>query len=480
MQWNSNIRITGVVMLLMMTHTLAAQHQEVHTPAAMWKGKQQEPEDTNSILYAFKKGQFHGNFRYFFMATDNREGLSDYYANAAGGGIKFETASFRHFQMGLSGYFIFNIGSSDLSKPDAATHLQNRYEIGLFDITDPLNKRNIDRLEELYLKYSWKKSHLTFGKQLINTPFINLQDGRMRPTEVGGLYGEMNDIIPGTKIEGGYLYEISPRSTVRWYKVAESIGVYAQGVNADGTKSNYAGNLASKGIVMLGGSHTVNTKLTIKAYDVWVENMFNSFLLEADGRYPIGKKKAKLVAGGQYIRQDVLHDGGNADPDKTYFRKGGSSMVFGFKLGWENERWQGSLNYTRITAAGRYLMPREWGRDPFFTFMPRERNDGLGDVHAVVARLGYELPKAHMKINLAAGYVDLPDVKHYALNKYGLPSYYQLNTDIRYEFSGMLKGLDAQVLWVYKGKKGNTYGNGKYVLNKVDMMNWNMMLNYHF
>jgi hypothetical protein len=64
--------------------------------------------------------------------------------------------------------------------------------LALFDLEDPGNKANMDRLEELYLKYNFKKSEIIFGKQLINTPFINLQDGRMRPTGVEGLWFHFN------------------------------------------------------------------------------------------------------------------------------------------------------------------------------------------------------------------------------------------------------------------------------------------------
>jgi hypothetical protein len=74
--------------------------------------------------------------RYYFMGTDNRAGLTDYFANAIGGGLKFETDTFRHFQLGLSGFYIFNIGSSDLTRRDPNTGGLSRYESGQFDIRD--------------------------------------------------------------------------------------------------------------------------------------------------------------------------------------------------------------------------------------------------------------------------------------------------------------------------------------------------------
>jgi hypothetical protein len=64
------------------------------------------------------------------MATDNESGLTDYFANAGGGGIRFETARFKGFQFGVSGFYIFNLGSSDLTKKDSASNQLNRYELG--------------------------------------------------------------------------------------------------------------------------------------------------------------------------------------------------------------------------------------------------------------------------------------------------------------------------------------------------------------
>jgi hypothetical protein len=83
--------------------TANAQHQELNEKPLLWRGSEKEQQDTSSILHAFRNGKVQGHFRYFFMATDNASGLTDYYANAAGGGIKYETAVFKKFQMGISG-----------------------------------------------------------------------------------------------------------------------------------------------------------------------------------------------------------------------------------------------------------------------------------------------------------------------------------------------------------------------------------------
>lgn len=37
-------------------------------------------------------------------------------------------------------------------------------------------------------------------------------------------------------------------------------------------------------------------------------------------------------------------------------------------------------NYTRIDGKGSFPSPGEWVRDPFFTFIPGERNEGYNQV----------------------------------------------------------------------------------------------------
>ena len=127
------------------TISIKAQQQVVVETSEIDKCKQPRTEDTSSLLHAFRNGQFSGHFRYFFMSTQNEKGLTDYYANAIGGGLRFETARFHNFQFAIIGFSVFNVCSSNLTKPDSANGQTNRYEIGLFDINNPQNKTDINR-----------------------------------------------------------------------------------------------------------------------------------------------------------------------------------------------------------------------------------------------------------------------------------------------------------------------------------------------
>jgi len=434
--------------------------------------------DTSSLLQAFKRGKTEGHFRLYYMSTNNDDPLTDYYALAFGGGLKYRTRSYKGFQLGVGGFFIWNLASSDLTRPDSVTGVFNRYEIGQFDQANPSNKKDLQRLEDFYIQYNFKKSFFRYGKQVIKTPFINPQDGRMRPTGEQGFWIEMNE-IKKVKFEGGWLTQISPRGTLRWYRGASSIGIYPSGISVLGVKSNYYHNLDSKGIAVAGIHYQLGKKVKIQAWEHWIDNISNTLLVQADGEFPLSENR-KFTGGIQFIHQQAVHQGGNDDPSKTYFDPSQHAVIMGASAGLINGHTTTRLNYTRITKSGRFLFPREWGREPLYTFMPRERNEGAGDVHAVTLNIIHQFVKQRLLSELSIGRYTLPDVKEYRLNKYGFPSYSQVNLDLRYNFGGYLQGLQMHLLYLYKKRIGNHYNDWKYSINKVNMHQVNLIINYRF
>lgn len=470
----ASLYLTFLGLTVFLNNTGVSQVHSDH----QFKHKSAKSDSISDLKHFFSKGQFNGHARSYWMMTDNQKGLSDFYAWGFGAGIGYETPRIlKHFQVGLSGFFMFNLASPNLATPDPKTGQGNRYEVGLFDIKRPNDHEDLDRLEELYVKYNFgKNSKITLGRQVPKTPFINPQDGRMRPTLVEGIVLEWNE-LKNTKIQAEYLFRISPRSTVEWFKIGESMGVYPAGVGLDGKPSGYVGHIESKGILM-GGITQKAGNFTFQLWNTYVENVFNTSFLQAEWKSKPQNKRG-WIAGFQAVRQQAIGEGGNPDPAKAYFPAEATSSVFSGRVGYRSPKWDMNLNVTRITAEGRYLMPREWGREPFYTFMPRERNEGMGDTKAFSANLFYK-PTQHLKWEASWGYYKLSDVKNVLLNKYGMPSYNQLNISASYHFTGFLEGLDAQLLVVRKNGVGPTYDNARYVYNKVDMSHLNFILNYHY
>lgn len=295
-----------------------------------------------------------------------------------------------------------------------------------------------------------------------------------------GLYG-YSDPAKRLHFEGGWVWKAAPRSTTRWFGMAESVGVYSQGVTAEGQKSAYAGNISSAGSLVL------NSRFTHRAgtFDLWnyyFENVLNTAFFQWTKSVELKKpeQSPRVHFGVQVIRQDAVRDGGNADPALAYTPKGSKSWVLGSFAGWSKDGTRLQLNATRITEDGRFLFPREWGREPLFTFMPRERNEGLGDVWAFSGQLIRQSSRLPLEWSLGIGHYQLPDVKNFRLNKYGLPSYAQINADAKYRFKGRLEGLEVRMLAVWKRNGGDLHDNERYRINKVDMANYNLIFNYIF
>lgn len=435
-----------------------------------------KPKDSICLKDCLVQAHWEAHTRTFVMSTINEGALKDDYVIGSGAGIGVLTKPLYGFQAGVSGFFMYNLASSKIHELDDLTNSANRYEIGLFDIEDRSNKNDLDRLEELYLKYNLSKSSLTFGKININTPFLNPQDGRMRPNVEEGIWLSIKE-SDKFGFNGGWITGISPRSTVKWFSLANSIGVFPAGVNTDGNKSDYYKNITGNSGMAIGNIYFNPSKnVKINLWNGYLENVMNTALVEVNVEQQ--KEKMKFYERLIYIHQDAVNNGGNVVQSKTYINKGAQSNVISAQLGVKNKKINTNLNYTHITGDGRYLMPREWGRENFYTFLQRERNEGLGNVNAFMTKTTLTILNNKLKTSLGYGYYQLPDVKNFRLNKYGMPSYHQINMEAVYSFQKTLKGLELKVLAAYKINQGETYNNLKYIYNKVNMINFNFILDF--
>lgn len=431
-----------------------------------------------TLAEAFRRGRWHGRVRNYFMATLNWDGLLDYYANGLGVGAQFETAPLHGFQVGVGGFFWANLASNDLATPDPATGAVSRFEVGLFDVSELGRRQPAGRPEELFARYRWRQSTATFGRQLLVTHLLNPQDGRLSPNYTQGLWLEFNE-VKNTTLTAGWLTHIATRSTSEWASVANSIGLYSRGVDETSKRAGYAGHLGSRGLGIVGASRQLGPRTRVQAWNYYADNLFNSVFTElTTGRAVC---EGQLTLGGQYHYQRTVGSSGNADPRLAYSAPDRHAHALSASLGYQRGPWSLSANYTRITRTGRFLFPREWGREPFYTFLPREREEGFGGLDAAVLLAGRTFAQVPgLKAEVGYGHYYLPDVRDFALNKYGMPSYSQLNASLSYPFRGWAQGLRGQLLYIYKAPLGETYGETRYVVNKVNMHLLNVIANFEF
>ncbi|MEX1241819.1 MAG: OprD family outer membrane porin [Cyclobacteriaceae bacterium] len=436
--------------------------------------------ERDSLMHVLHdRGTFKGHFRTFFMNTVNEGSNPDYFALAMGGGIAYYSPVIKNFQVGLSGFIIYNLASSDLAK----NGFSNRYELGLFDVSDAGNRGDLDRLENLYLRYyfnSRQKSFLQAGKFHARTPLMNLQDGRMRPNLQEGLWLEIKD-WEKIKFTAGWIWKTSPRSTVEWYKIGESVGVYANGRAVNGQPASYYGHVQSNKMLIGNIEWTPVQDLNYQYWNYYADNLFNIALQKIELRKRSANKT--WLVGFQYLWEKSLSDG-SIPLESQYIGPEEQSYVFSARIGVTDKRnvrgW--SLNYSRITAHGRFLFPREWGIEPLYSFINRERNEGAGDVHGIMLEHAQSLDKGNrLSFRGRGGVYKMPPVAEANLNKYTMPSYYQLSLEVNYEFKGFLHGLETQMLYSYKG---NLEANPEYepalIHNKTRMHHLSVRVDYYF
>jgi len=430
----------------------------------------------NSLTDFFRKGELEIHIRSFFMSTWNKGELIDYSAIAAGGGLGYKSPHFKNFGVGMSGFFIFKLHDRNLSKSDPLTGGANRYEVALFDMQDPENGEDLDRLEELYIEFKKNKLTVIGGRQRIETPFLNSQDNRMRPNIFSGVYARYN--AGYLHFEGGWIGRVTPRGTVDWYDIASSMGVYPFGRNIDGNPSQYKDNMASKGVFLIG------VKLDREGwksqfFNYTAENIFN--ITYADALKEIySNELLKFDIGVQGFYQTQIGQGGNPDPAKNYIHKGERTFGIGNRLalGLNKSHW--TLNTMYIHDSGRFLFPREWGREQFWASLPRERFEGNGGLFSVSAEWSQYLFDNQFNTYLGAGITNTTDPEIPKLNKNGMPDWYHLAGRATWTFHNQFEGMSLGTMLVYKGYLGDKPLPQSFVINRVDMWHYNLIIDYKF
>lgn len=449
-----------ILSFLCLTNVLIAQEHEEH-----------EGNDISSLQEIFTKGEIEGHIRNYFMSTINDGNLKDYYTNAIGGAMMFKTKAYFGFEGGAKGIFTYKTFSSDLNAPDPTTGRIAKWEHELYDITDLDNFNDLDRLEELYIKYNFKKGYITYGKLAIEeTPLLNESDGRMKPFAFKGLW--LNYKTRQHVLNVSWLDRVSPRSTVEWYDFNEAIGLINNGFQPNGEHAHYHDKTESKGIATFQYETSLHD-FDFRANNYYIHNISNTSLFELDFH------NSEWFFGVQYayqfpdkFQEELMYEERFVQPDEN-------GQVFSSKIRYhQNDKWNFSLAYTKAFDSGRFLFPRELGRDHFFTSLSRSRLDGFGDANIFTVAGEYIFNPKGLSLEVQFTQVSGPEVGEFQFNKYNLDEYFQLNTGLHYELNGFFEGLNFDILYVYKENLNNT--TAEVIFNRSNFHQINFVTNYNF
>lgn len=426
--------------------------------------------ECSNILDIFTSGEVGGRVRYYFMNTNHLLQKDYYYANALGGALSYHTANFHGFSAGLVGIYVYNVGSSALHDSMLTSN-----ELQLFDITNASNRKNLDRLEELFISYQWKNNLIKFGKQDITTPLVNPQDSRMKPSVVKGIWTEL-EVFNFLQLKGGWFTKASPRSTVEWYPISEAIGIYGNGVNIEGTSNYYVNQTHSKGL----GIANIEFDRAKHNHQFWlhhINNVLNIYMWQSEWNQPI--KNAELVLGSQFLYEQPHLSGGSVNEKNAYYHPEHEAYLASGRIGLKKNNNFLTLNATHIFDNGRFVFPREFGREQFYTTIPRGRIEGLGNTTQMLVKFEKEkVNNLNLSGYLAYGRTLTPSINNYQLNKYQTRSFDQFALFLNYAPGGFFHGLNFELLYTALFST-HLHDNIDY-RNDINMHQINLIANIQF
>ncbi|KAF2519134.1 hypothetical protein E0W68_05015 [Flavobacterium salilacus subsp. salilacus] len=423
-----------------------------------------------SLLHYFEGGKTEGHIRNYFMATNNHN-LKNYHANATGGLIGYTTKEFNGFQVGISGVFTFKTFGANLNATDSVTDKSSKWEQELFDLNNPDNYYDLDRMEELFLKYRYKNSYIAVGKiPLEYHPLINKSDGRMKGFAFKGI--NCHIVVDSTlSVDVSGLNGVSPRSMTEWFKMHKAIGLVNNGYQPDGKYAAYEGYTATDMLAFIGVNKTLG-RFNLNFWDTHIDDLLNTAWAEAFYHSKF------FSAGIQYSYQIPYNTQKKLPYTNRYIQPGENGQVASIMLDYKYSGFETSVAYTKAFDSGRYLFPKEFGRDQFYTSMPRSRIEGFGNADVVKISLQYSLKEKGLTVGMDATGIDGPGAENYQFNKYGLDDYYQINSRLQYSFKDFLQGLDIAIMYVWRENK-NVHTPAD-VFNVSDYSQLNVISNFNF
>lgn len=412
------------------------QHGEHNTEACC------DSTDSNTLSDWFSRGSFGGLWRTQAMGTFHQAPLSDNWASGTAFRLHYHTAEFKGWYVSVVGQFGYALASSDLSGVDELTGQRARFELHMFDIEDPTNRKDFDRLENLTLTKRFEHGEVVMGRYSFDSPFVNEQDTRLKANAFSGVTGHYSvgknrnhDLV------GAYIYGISPRGTIRWFDLGQSLGLLDNGLRPDGSEAEYKNHVHSRGMVILGYKYHQKRFET----EAWHYHT-DALLSHSYGRvtHDIGKKHHWNL-GAEALYQQRLGNGGNDSFEHRYYFNDQAAVLVGSRVRYEASKSGFELATLNSIGDGTYLFPREWGRERFFTSVPRARVEGLGRFSEVSAQFDTHV-RENIQLLVTLAYLDVPEANDALHNKYELVDHYLLNGEMRLDGRKFMRNTSFRMI----------------------------------
>lgn len=154
-----------------------------------------------------------------------------------------------------------------------------------------------------------------------------------------------------------------------------------------------------------------------------------------------------------------------------------NGQVASFKLTWSEKNVELGAAYTRAMDTGRFLFPKELGRDQFFTSFARNRLEGLTDVNVFAVKAKYRFNSDNFFIGVAAANLQ-GSSQEKLKNKYQIDDYHQINTRVQYKLDELWEGVEIALLCIWKENRNNRGLDSAF--NQSNYSQINLITNIYF
>jgi len=210
----------------------------------------------------------------------------------------------------------------------------------------------------------------------------------------------------------------------------------------------------------------------LRANHYYLHHIFHTSMLELDLHH------LNWTLGMQYAMQFPDRFQEELPYAERYIQPEENGQVLSGKLSYNPEHWQLGIALTRAFDSGRFLFPKELGRDHFYTSIPRSRLEGLGDAQIFTLMGNYDFNVEGLKLSIEFTEVLGPGIEEYEFNKYNIDEYYQINGRLHYALGGFLEGLHFDLLYIYKENLNNS--DPRNIFNASNFHQISFVTNYVF
>jgi hypothetical protein len=258
---------------------------------------------------------------------------------------------------------------------------------------------------------------------------------------------------------------------VEWFDFKEGIGLANQGFQPDGTEAEYHENLESEGMATL-SYHTRISNFSFQLYQWYLHNISYS------GWVGVAYENQGWRLGLQYVLQFPDGFQRSLEYEQRFMQPEERGQVISGQVGYRSPDWEWSVAYTQAMASGRFLFPRELGRDQFYTSISRSRLDGFGDTGVLTLSGDHTFGIEHFSAGVDYTRTFGPEVDAFEFNKYNLDAYQQFNVRLHYALKGFFEGMHLEFLYVYRDNLNNS--EPEVVFNRANLHQLNFITNFEF